>query len=150
MDKQDSLPHRIHRLYGQFNVLSRTSTIYDLRISIVYTNINNRSPAVCRRVLTSFIQPSVEYGMGLVNLRKGEQVAVDKAWLQILRKMLSMPAAASGSAILKVLGVPPMSFRASKPNAGFMARIYDAQPDALTPLVEDKRDCNARRISQGV
>ena len=22
MDKQDSLPHRIHRLYGQFNVLS--------------------------------------------------------------------------------------------------------------------------------
>ena len=108
------------------------------------------SPAVCRRVLTSFVQPSMEYGMALVNLRKGEQVAVDNAWFQILSKTLSMPATACGSAILKVLGVPPMTFRASKLNVGFMARIYDAQPDALTPLVEDKRDCNARRISQGV
>ena len=93
------------------------------------------SPAVCRRVLTSLVQPSMEYGMALVNLRKGEQVAVDKALLQILRKTLSMPTTASGSAILKVLGVQPMSFRASKLNAGFMARIYDAQPDTLTSKI---------------
>ena len=93
------------------------------------------SPAVCRRVLTSFVQPSMEYGMALVNLRKGEHVAVDKAWLQILRKMPSIPATASGSAILKVLGVPPMSFRASKLNACFMARIYDAQPDTPTSKI---------------
>ena len=93
------------------------------------------SPAVCRRVLTSFVQPNMEYGMALVNLRKGEQVAVDKAWLQILRKTLPMPITASGSAILKVLGVPPMSFRASKLSAGFMARVYDAQPDTLTSKI---------------
>ena len=93
------------------------------------------TPAVCRRVLTSFIQPSMEYGMALVNLRKGEQVALDKAWLQILRKTQSMPATASGSAILKVPGVPPMLFRASKLNAGFMARTCDAQSDTLTPKI---------------
>ena len=73
--------------------------------------------------------------MTSVNLQKGEQVAVYNAWLQILRKMLSMLATASGSAIHKVLGVPPISFRASKLNAGFMARIYDAQPDTLTSKI---------------
>ena len=46
-----------------------------------------------------------------------------------------MPVTTNGSAILKVLGVPPMSFRASKPDAGFMARIYDAQPDTLTAKI---------------
>ena len=44
MDKQVFLPYRIHRLHGQFSVLSRTTTSYDLRISIIYTNINNRRP----------------------------------------------------------------------------------------------------------
>ena len=41
MDKQDSLPHRIHRLYGQLNVLSRTplAAVYDVRIYICITNI---------------------------------------------------------------------------------------------------------------
>ena len=52
--------------------------------------------------------------MALVNFSKGQQVAVDKAWCQILRRVLSVPVTASGSAILKVLGVPPASFRASK------------------------------------
>ena len=51
------------------------------------------------------------------------------------RKTLSVPATASGSAILKVLGVPPMSFRASKLNACFMARVYDAEPDTLTAKI---------------
>ena len=37
--------------------------------------------------------------------------------VQILSRMLSVLAAASGSAILKVLGVPPMSLRASKLDA---------------------------------
>lgn len=55
----------------------------------------------------------MEYGVALVNLRKGEQMAMGKAWLQILRRTLSMPATASGSAILKVLGVPLKSFRAN-------------------------------------
>ena len=36
---------------------------------------------------------------------------------------------------LKVLGVPPMSYRASKLNACFMARIYDAGPDTLTAKI---------------
>ena len=93
------------------------------------------STAVSRRVLTSIVQPSMEYGMALVNLSKGQQMAVDKAWYQILRKALSVPATASGSAILKVLGVPPMSFRASKLNACFMARVYDAGPDTLTTKI---------------
>ena len=78
------------------------------------------STAVSRRVLTSIVRPSMEYGMALVNLSKGQQMAVDKAWYQILRKTLSVPATASGSAILKVLGVPSMSFRASKLNACFI------------------------------
>ena len=43
-----------------------------------------------------------------------------------------MPVTASGSAILKVLGVPPMPFRASKLNACFTARVYDAMPSILT------------------
>ena len=78
-----------------------------------------------------------EYGVrhGIGELAKGRQAAADKAWLQILGRTLSMPAAASGSAILKVLGVPPMSFRASKLNLGFMARIYDAQPSILTAKI---------------
>ena len=46
-----------------------------------------------------------------------------------------MPATASGSAILKVLGVPLMSFRASKLNACFMACVYDAGPDTLTARI---------------
>ena len=72
------------------------------------------STAESRRVLTSIVRPSMEYGMALVNLSKGQQVGVDKAWYQILKKTLSAPATTSSSAILKVLGVPPMSFRASK------------------------------------
>ena len=66
--------------------------------------------------------------MALVKLSKGQQMAADEAWYQILRKTLSVPATASGSAILKVLGVPPMSFRSSKLNACFIARVYDATP----------------------
>ena len=93
------------------------------------------SAAVCRRILTSFIRPSMEYGMALVNLSKGQQRAVDSAWCQILRKTLSLPVTASGDGLLKVLGLPPMSFRASKLNACFMARIHDAQPDTLTAKV---------------
>ena len=85
------------------------------------------STAISRRVLTSFVRPSMEYGMALINLNKGKQVAIDKAWCQILRKVLSVPVTASGSAMLKVLGVPPMSFRASKLKACFMARVYDAE-----------------------
>ena len=84
---------------------------------------------------TSIVRPSMEYGMALANSGKGQLVAVDKAWCQILRKTLSVPAAASGSAILKVLGVPPMSFRASKLNACFMARVYDAAPSTLTAKI---------------
>ena len=90
------------------------------------------SITVSRRVLTSIVRPSMGYGMALVNLSKRQQMAVDKAWYQILRKTLSAPATASGSAMLKVLGVPPTSFRASKLNACFMARVYDAGPDTLT------------------
>ena len=93
------------------------------------------STAVSRRVLTSIVRPGMEYGMALVNLSKGQQVAVDKARYQILRKALSVPVAAGGSAILKVLGVPPTSFRASKLNACCMARVYDAGPDTLTAKI---------------
>ena len=111
------------------------------------------SPAVCRRVLISFVQPSMEYGMALVNLRKGERVAVDKAWLQILRRMLSMPAAASGSAILKVLGVPLVSFRASKLNAGFMDAFTMISPThqlpkSLAMLEKDGARRNGRPASR--
>ena len=73
----------------------------------------------------------MEYGKALVNLSKGQQMAVDKVWYQILREALSVPAKASGSAILKVLGVPPMSFRANKLNVCFMARVYDAGSSTL-------------------
>ena len=37
------------------------------------------STAVSRRVLTSFVRPSMEYGMALVNLKRGQQAATDKA-----------------------------------------------------------------------
>ena len=78
------------------------------------------------------VRPSMEYGMASVNLSKGQQMAVDEAWYQILRKTLSVPSTASSSAIPKVLGVLPMSYRASKLNACFIARVYDAQPGTLT------------------
>lgn len=58
---------------------------------------------------TSIVRPSVEYGKALVNLSKGQQAVLDKARYQILWKTLSMPAATSGNAILKVLGIPPLS-----------------------------------------
>ena len=93
------------------------------------------STAVSRRALTSFVRPSMEYGMALANLSKGQQVAVDKARCQILRRVLSVPVTAGDSAILKVLGVPPMSFKASKLNACFMAHVYDAAPNTLTAEV---------------
>ena len=67
--------------------------------------------------MTWIDRPSMEYGMALVNLSKGQQVGVDKAWWQILRREQSVAATASGSAILKVLGVAPMSFWARKLNA---------------------------------
>ena len=86
-------------------------------------------------MLASIVRPGMGYGMALVNLSKGQQMAMDKARYQILRKALSVPVAAGGSAILKVLGVPPMSFRASKLNACFMARVYDAGPDTLTAKI---------------
>ena len=38
-------------------------------------NGGGSSTAVSRRVLTSFVRPSMEYGMALVNLSKGQQVA---------------------------------------------------------------------------
>ena len=44
MDKQDFLPHCIHRLYRQLSVLSRTVCGICFTISIIYTNINNRRP----------------------------------------------------------------------------------------------------------
>ena len=44
------------------------------------------STAICRRVLTSFVRPSMEYGMALVNLSEGQDVDVDKMWSQILRE----------------------------------------------------------------
>ena len=44
----------------------------------VVCNGGGFSTAISRRVLTSFIRPSMEYGMALVNLSKGQQVAIDK------------------------------------------------------------------------
>lgn len=49
-----------------------------------------------------------------------------------LRKTLSVPVTASGNAILKIQGISPMSFRASKLNACFTARVYGAGPNTLT------------------
>ena len=83
--------------------------------------------------------------MALVNLSKGQQVAVDRAWCQILRRVLSVPVAASGSAILKILGVPPMSSKASKLNAYFVARVYDAAPNTLTAKIVSYATDGARR-----
>ena len=77
----------------------------------------------------------MEYGVALINLNEGKQVAIDKAWCQILRRVPSVAVTASGSAMLKDLGVPPMSFRASKLNACFVARVYDAEPNMLTSKI---------------
>ena len=73
----------------------------------------------CRRVPTSIVRPGMGYGTDLVNLSNRQQVAVDKAWYQILGKMLLALPTASGSAILKVLG-DRLPCRASKLNACFM------------------------------
>lgn len=65
--------------------------------------------------------------MVLVNLNKGQK-SVGKAWYQISRKMLSVLSTACGSAMLKVLEVPPTLYRQSKLSACSMARVYGAQP----------------------
>ena len=93
------------------------------------------STAMCKRMLTSIVQLGVEYGMALVNLSKGQQVAMDKAWYRIFRKTLSMPATAGGSAIPKVLGVLSVSCRARKLSVRYVARVYGAQPGTLTGII---------------
>lgn len=77
-------------------------------------------------------------------------MALDKTLCQILKKTLLVPAAVSGNAMLKVLGVPPMSFGTSKSNACFAARIYDAMPNTLTAKIPSRAAdgwCSAKRKS---
>ena len=59
-----------------------------------------------------------EYGIryGISEFKQGTIGGGNKARYQILRKTLSLLSAASGSVILKVLEVPPTSYRASKLN----------------------------------
>ena len=55
--------------------------------------------------------------------------------MPVLEEDASVPVTVSCSAILKVLGAPIMSFKASKSNACFMARVYDAGPNTLTAKI---------------
>jgi len=54
-----------------------------------------------------------------------------------LKNTLSSSAAASGSAILKIMKLLPMSYRVSKLIACFMLRFHDAAPNTLTGWIVD-------------
>ena len=73
------------------------------------TRLKQRRGALsCSEQESANVDSPTEYGIryGTGEFKQGTEVAVDKAWYQILRKTLLVPAAASGNAILKVLGVP--------------------------------------------
>ena len=89
------------------------------------------SPTVSRWILTSFVHPQMEYGLGLTYLGIGLENAINKAWYSMWRKALSLPPTASGPAILKMMRVPDMTVRARKLNAIMLGRAYKASPNTL-------------------
>ena len=95
------------------------------------------STAVSRRVLTSIVRPSTEYGMALVNLSKGQQMAVGEAngGGQGMAPDLEENAVSAGSGKWQcdTQGSRSTAYviQASKLNVCFVARVYDAGPDAL-------------------
>ena len=75
------------------------------------------------------------YGLGLTYLGAGLENAVDKAWHRMWRKALSLPRTTSGLAILKMMRVPDMVFRARKLNAMVVGRAKNANPNTLLSSV---------------
>ena len=89
------------------------------------------SPRVNKWILTSFVRPQMEYGLGLTYLGTGLENAVNKAWGRMWRKALSLPPQTSGLGILKMMREPDMAFRARKLNAMMLDRAYKANPNTL-------------------
>ena len=89
------------------------------------------SPAISRWILTSFVRPQMEHGLGLTYLGTGLKDATDKGWHRMWRKALSLPRTTGGPAILKMMRVPDMVFRARKLNAMVMGRAKNANPSTL-------------------
>ena len=90
------------------------------------------SPATSRWILTTFVRPQMEYGLGLTFLGIGLEKVLNKAWCGIWRKALSLPQHTSGPAILKMMGVSDMRFRVRKLNALMMIRASKADATSLT------------------
>lgn len=64
-------------------------------------------------------------------LGTGRGNAINKAWDRMWRKALSLPPAASGPAILKIMGMLDAAFRARKPNPTVFGRAHKSNPNSL-------------------
>ena len=103
--------------------------------STIGCNGRGFSPATSRWILTTFVRPQMEYGIGLTFLGTGLENVLNKAWCGIWRKALSLPQHTSGSAVLKMMGVSDMTFRARKLNVLMMKRAYRANPNSLIGII---------------
>lgn len=100
-------------------------------LTTVGCNGTGFAPATNRWILTTIVRPQMEYGLGLTFLGTGLENVLNKAWSRIWRKALSLPPTASGSATLKMMGVPDMAYRARKLNALMSMRAYKSNADTL-------------------
>ena len=99
--------------------------------STVGCNGSGFSPAVSRWILTTFVRPQMEYGLGLTFIGVGLEKALNKAWAAIWRRALSLPCTTSGPAILKMMRIPEMGFRARKLNSMMVMRARKADANGL-------------------
>ena len=91
--------------------------------------------AVNRWIMTSFVRTQMEYGLGLTYLGTSLENTLDKAWSRMWRRVISLLHTTSGLAILKMMGVTDMAFRARKLNTMMLMRAHKADPDTLTNIV---------------
>ena len=99
--------------------------------STVGCNGSGFRPTVSKWILTTFVRPQMEYGLGLTYIGKGLEKALNKAWSRICRRALTLPPTTSGPAILKMMRMPDMGFRARKLNSMRAARTHRADANGL-------------------
>jgi len=89
------------------------------------------APSTNIRIYTTFIRPSMEYGLGIRSLWKKQQEWLDQTQYKILRQMLSLSGSPSGPAIHLACAITPMHMRASHLLLRTMARFHDASDNHL-------------------
>ena len=104
-------------------------------LATVGCNGSGFPPATNRWILTTLVRPQMEHGLGLTFLGTGLENTLNKAWCRMWRKALSLPPTTSGPAILKMMGVTDMAYRARKLNALMSIRACRANPNTLQGIL---------------